>query len=242
MEDVKAFYEVTSSEMVVVLGGAGIDTEADVQKLKDVTSHLNISIEFVNDADVALISSSGAGVLISGTGSIALGYEKGNRFRVGGWGQLVGDEGSGYAIARDALTLCTQMLDGRLEQTDILKSVLQHLNLKEHQLSDYINAPITTKDMIAALTPIVLSHRLEPSIKRVIEKCIDDLYNHLKVLDEKLNEDEGITLMGGIMTQTTLGSELIQYAREKGVFRPIAISNISPVEGALMMAKKGGFI
>ena len=116
IKEVEGFYKTTPSELTIVVGGAGIDTEEDVKKLKAITRSLKADFHFVNDADVALISNHEAlkgGVLISGTGSIALGYEKGKRFRVGGWGHVVGDEGSGYAIGRDALAACTRMLDGR---------------------------------------------------------------------------------------------------------------------------------
>jgi N-acetylglucosamine kinase-like BadF-type ATPase len=42
-------------------------------------------------------------VVIAGTGSVAYGRVKDNDVMVGGWGFLFGDEGSGFAIARDAL-------------------------------------------------------------------------------------------------------------------------------------------
>ncbi len=42
-------------------------------------------------------------VVIAGTGSVAYGRVKGRDVMVGGWGFLFGDEGSAFAIARDAL-------------------------------------------------------------------------------------------------------------------------------------------
>jgi N-acetylmuramic acid 6-phosphate etherase len=47
-------------------------------------------------------------VLVVGTGSVAMSYKrKGKEFervgRVGGWGRLLGDEGSGYAIGREGI-------------------------------------------------------------------------------------------------------------------------------------------
>lgn len=245
IKEVEGFYKTTPSELTIVVGGAGIDTEEDVKKLKAITRSLKADFHFVNDADVALISNHEAlkgGVLISGTGSIALGYEKGKRFRVGGWGHVVGDEGSGYAIGRDALAACTRMLDGRLEQSDVLQSILDFLKRQPYQLSDYVNDPHTTKEMIAALVPVVLRHRTEPDIKCIIQKSIEDLYEHLRVIDQRLDEGESIALVGGLMLQTSLGTEVIQYAKAKGIKRPLFISDVSPVEGALQMAKKGGFI
>ncbi|UHA73970.1 N-acetylglucosamine kinase [Paenibacillus sp. 481] len=52
-------------------------------------------------------------VQIAGTGSVTYGIdESGARARVGGWGYLLGDEGSGYALGREALAAIFAALDG----------------------------------------------------------------------------------------------------------------------------------
>ncbi len=65
--------------------------------------------------------------VISGTGSMTYGENGGRGLRVGGWGELFSDEGSGYWIAVRGLNAFTRMSDGRLPRTalyDILKSQL----------------------------------------------------------------------------------------------------------------------
>ena len=42
-------------------------------------------------------------------------------YRAGGWGRLIGDEGSGYAIGREAFHAVAKMLDGYGEKTKLLK-------------------------------------------------------------------------------------------------------------------------
>jgi N-acetylglucosamine kinase-like BadF-type ATPase len=65
------------------------------------------SVRVEHDAPIALaaaVQTRPAIVVIAGTGSVAYGEDgEGRRVRVGGWGYLFGDEGSAYAIARDAL-------------------------------------------------------------------------------------------------------------------------------------------
>src|SRR6202007_525984 len=52
--------------------------------------------------------------LVGGTGSVCLGRTReGRTVRVGGWGPILGDEGSGYQIAVNALRRPTQTADGR---------------------------------------------------------------------------------------------------------------------------------
>lgn len=75
-----------------------------------------------NDADMACRGAfmNRAGVLLlSGTGSMAWGMAAdGQTTRIGGWGSLFGDEGSGYWIGRFALSVLSQMIDGRHERRD----------------------------------------------------------------------------------------------------------------------------
>ncbi|GFG52353.1 N-acetylglucosamine kinase [Mycolicibacterium agri] len=52
--------------------------------------------------------------VISGTGSMTYGERHGVGHRVGGWGELFGDEGSAYWIATQGLNAFTRMSDGRL--------------------------------------------------------------------------------------------------------------------------------
>jgi N-acetylglucosamine kinase-like BadF-type ATPase len=65
--------------------------------------------------------------VISGTGSIAWGKTRDGRIaRAGGWGHLIGDEGSGYAIGRDALNAVFRHVDGRGEKTVLTQKALAH--------------------------------------------------------------------------------------------------------------------
>src|SRR6476659_10010630 len=52
--------------------------------------------------------------VISGTGSMTYGERQGVGHRVGGWGELFGDEGSAYWIAAQGLNMFSRMSDGRL--------------------------------------------------------------------------------------------------------------------------------
>ncbi len=52
--------------------------------------------------------------VVAGTGSIAYGQNDGRRWRGGGWGEVFGDEGSGYWVAIRGLNAFSRMIDGRL--------------------------------------------------------------------------------------------------------------------------------
>ena len=84
-----------------VLGSAGAGSPDARERLQGMLAALlpksRILVE--DDALPVLYAGTETGVgmiLISGTGSICLGRnEAGERFRAGGWGHLIGDEGSG---------------------------------------------------------------------------------------------------------------------------------------------------
>jgi glucosamine kinase len=70
------------------------------------------TVVIVSDAMLVLPAAGlDAGVaVICGTGSVAVGSYQGRCFRAGGWGYLLGDEGSGYWIVRAAIR---ELLDRR---------------------------------------------------------------------------------------------------------------------------------
>ena len=67
--------------------------------------------------------------VVAGTGSIANGEYRGRVARAGGWGELFGDEGSAYWIAREGLTLFSRMSDGRAARGTLYALVRQQFGL-----------------------------------------------------------------------------------------------------------------
>ncbi|MGI4896462.1 MAG: N-acetylglucosamine kinase [Janthinobacterium lividum] len=67
--------------------------------------------------------------VISGTGSMTYGERAGVGVRVGGWGELFGDEGSGYWLGIRALQAFTRMSDGRASAGPLLDVLRDHLGL-----------------------------------------------------------------------------------------------------------------
>ena len=67
--------------------------------------------------------------LVAGTGSIAYGEWQGRGGRSGGWGEVFGDEGSAYWLAREGLALFSRMADGRAAPGPLLGLVREHFRL-----------------------------------------------------------------------------------------------------------------
>ena len=127
----------------ICLGIAGVDRAADEAVVRGIMGRIGYKarILVVNDALIALQAGVGDApgiVIVSGTGSIAYGRNiDGEASRAGGWGYVLGDEGSGYWIGRLALRAVVRHADGRGRITSLTPRLLSHFGAR--QASELIN-------------------------------------------------------------------------------------------------------
>ena len=115
-----------------------------------------------SDAQVALAGAHAgdAGlIVISGTGSIVLGRDvMGREARAGGWGPVLGDEGSGYAIALAALRAVLALRDGTGRKTELHTRLLAATGLAGWgELIPAVYGGEYASHAIAALCPVVFA-------------------------------------------------------------------------------------
>ncbi len=123
----------------ICLGLAGVDRPEDHQRFNAWanTCWPAVKLTIANDATLVLAAGTPDGwglALVSGTGSISYGRDAQGRYaRAGGWGYLLGDEGSSYAIGLAALQAVTRAADGRAAPTMLTDVVLNHWELSTPQ-------------------------------------------------------------------------------------------------------------
>src|SRR5438093_5806882 len=122
----------------VVLSCAGGDRDADRERGRAILARLvgpTVRIDVTGDAIAALYAGNPVGcgvVLIAGTGSIAFGRnEEGEERRAGGWGHLIGDEGSAVWLGLEGLRAVAHDVDGRGAATAITPLLFQELGVGE---------------------------------------------------------------------------------------------------------------
>jgi N-acetylmuramic acid 6-phosphate etherase len=118
-------------------------------------------VEVSADAPLLLAAGTpdGWGVaVVAGTGSIAVARSPdGRTSRSGGWGYLLGDEGSGYALSLAAMQAIARMSDDRGPETLLARSLLERLHLNQPQeLIAAIYRGDLGRPALAALAPLVL--------------------------------------------------------------------------------------
>lgn len=142
------------------LAGAGSATQRDAVRVSLMLAGIAERVHVTGDAEAAMFDAFGndAGVLvIAGTGSIAWAQgADGVNVRAGGWGHLLGDRGSGYAIGMDALRAIALSADGMAPPTRLVGDVLARLGVDSPR-SLPAWAASATKAQVAALSPVVLA-------------------------------------------------------------------------------------
>ncbi|MEH1898407.1 MAG: BadF/BadG/BcrA/BcrD ATPase family protein [Nostoc sp.] len=157
----------------ICLGLAGVGRAADIEVVKGLVEELQnnkllpitwalkpANIVICNDALIALVGGIGqpVGIVVAaGTGSIVFGRNnQGHTKRVGGWGYILGDEGSAYKIAIAGMNAALKSDDGREKSTSLIEGFKQHLDLESiEDLIELIYRRGWGVKKIAALAPIV---------------------------------------------------------------------------------------
>lgn len=123
----------------ICLGIAGVDRPDDAVIVRGIMKRIGFKarVVVVNDALVALeagVPGVPGVVIISGTGSIAYGRNaRDEAARAGGWGYVLGDEGSGYWIGRAALRAVLREADERGRETALTPLLLAHFQVDRPQ-------------------------------------------------------------------------------------------------------------
>ena len=197
-------------EMIVV-GTAGASNPEIVENIRKAFSGNGYSgkLVIVGDDITALkggLSGRSGAVLISGTGSICNGIDsKGHSLRSGGWGYLIDDVGSGYAIGRDILSQVVRENDGRSEKSVLTELVYERLNISSiPELIAYVYSENTGKNDIAALAPLIAEGMAkgDKASMDICDKAVSELCSLaeavIKGLDSKNPE---LMLSGSILTK-----------------------------------------
>ena len=198
-----------SSVSFLAVGAAGVTAGGDaLQRSLHQAFHANIqNIQVVSDAQLALYAAHGTqdGILIvSGTGSIGFRRAGDTLLRCGGWGHLLGDEGSGYHIVMQAIRGLTRALDsGTTLPNPLQQALLDALHLTDFsQLLAFVYN--STKAEIASLFPTVAAcARTNDSTREILRQAGRDLANMVCILLERLPAPYplGVACSGSVLTK-----------------------------------------
>ncbi len=206
------------------------------------------------DLVVAAGTPEGWGVgLISGTGSIAVARAPdGRTSRAGGWGFLMGDEGSAYAVAVEALKWVARRADGRLPspppgpdgQDPLTRALCRALGVDQpSRIIARIHAPDFDRTRIAALAPAVLEAAEEdPAVSAgLIRSAGEDLAGMVMAAARALDLDPAplplATAGGFLLAAEPIHEALVEELAAHGY--NARVSKVAePVRGAVVLAER----
>ena len=209
--EITTFLKATGDCTALCIGAAGVSNPRMGDLIAQAMETAGIARwKLVGDQEIALwgaLEGSPGVSVVAGTGSICCGRnEAGDYITVGGWGHLIGDEGSGYAIGRDVLKAVTHYWDGYGEETGLVKAVIDTLHMEARQkMIAYVYE--NSKSSVARAARIAEQEAAngDAVAKKILLKNAGDLAKQVKAVTARLSRQQGeIALLGGLLENDTI--------------------------------------
>ncbi|HZV06545.1 MAG TPA: N-acetylmuramic acid 6-phosphate etherase [Gemmataceae bacterium] len=229
------------------LGLAGADRPDDRSMIREWTERVGLAdrVEVTNDAAILLAAGTPQGwglALIAGTGSIAFGQSAdGRRARAGGWGYLLGDEGSAYALVMAGLQAVVRAADRRGPATRLTERFLNRWSLNQPQ--DLVAAVYRSgrdRADFAALAPVVLEAAEEDAVAaEIVEQAARELARSGEAVLRQLHWEGPVplALAGGLLLGSEVYRQRVLHALTTLGVQPEPIALVEePARGAIKLA------
>ncbi len=227
----------------VYAGSGGIDTEEDAAALAGlIEPHVpGAHITVVHDSRLLLAAGhSGTGVaVIAGTGSAAWGRNAdGAEARAGGWGYLLGDEGSGYWLGREAVRYSLRRMNQGLPVDQLTAALLASCGVDHpNRLIAQFHSPDTGRRFWAQQARHVVEAAAagHPASQELLEQAGQDLAGLALQVLQQLEIPGPVILGGGLgMNVAPLQDSFRRHLAEAGV-TDVRVLDQEPVFGVLQL-------
>ena len=232
--------------IAICAGVAGARLKSNKDEIR---KHLSEELSFSNiiiESDTAVafedvFGSDDGLILICGTGSVLFGRLNGEFVRLGGWGKLLGDDGSSYFIGLNFLKSLVKQFDKNNDsfETEIHLNKLYSLNR-----DNIIDKVYHKKYDVASLAPFVVEQaRKGDSICReVVEKEIDGVYDLFETFKSKygMNNNYKVAFTGTLIESDNYFSRLLKERLRKNFENHFIFLDtiVNPINGAYKIALK----
>jgi len=178
-------------------------------------------------------------LLIVGTGSIAMARgPEGGVARCGGWGGILGDEGSGYRIALEGLRAVCRAADGRERPTALTRLLVQAAAVPDPQALIPLVAA-AGKGEIAALTPVVIrcADAGDAVARRILDDAVVELVRQAEVSANRVGYRPPfqVALAGGLVSEEGPFRERMVQGLERHGFG-LRTTSVDAARGAVSLA------
>jgi N-acetylglucosamine kinase-like BadF-type ATPase len=224
----------------VCAGAAGADGTESITALTRLFADRipGAQVSVVHDARLVLAAEGlDAGVsLISGTGSVAWGRcADGTEARAGGWGHVLGDEGSGYHVALDAVRHALDRMDAGLPADPLTTALVSDCGLADRtELIDFFYARQDKRYWAERAAVVMgLAGRGDPAASPIIDEAADGLAALATRVLGRLGLPGPVVLGGGFAVHQPM---LQRAVRERLAGVDVRLLTHAPAVGAVRLA------
>lgn len=229
------------------IGCSALDNEADEELINTLCSGVINAEKIAMNSDLYIALRSLGDVkcpcaAVCGTGSMAVGEdENGIIHTKGGWGHIVGDEGSGYSIAIEAFKVCCNHCDAGID-SPILRKGTEFWAVDDFRKAiDKIYSPEATKDVLATFAEDISALSYdgdETATEIIINEAVKFAKTVLFLLDE-IKNCSVLGLYGGVFVHNSIFTSTFTDEIKSG-YPHIEIQPITtpPEESAIKEARK----
>jgi len=232
------------------LGVAGAGRDSEQQRIRTWASQRRLAERVQVTHDVSPLLSvpglDGHGIaLVAGTGSLAYGRTPdGRTARSGGFGYLLGDEGSGYQIALEGLRAALKAVDGRGPTTTMTRGFQNRLQVSSTaQFIHRFYEQAEDRTWIAGMANVVLAAAQggDETATEIVEQNVDDLATMVATVGVQLMgaapKGYPLAIAGGLIVNSTYLRQGVLKRLEEGGLSPSKVVIVSaPVAGTLRLA------
>jgi N-acetylglucosamine kinase-like BadF-type ATPase len=232
-----------------VLAVAGTDTESIDRHVRGARPDWIVVNDVVAAWAAATDAQPGIGV-ISGTGSNVFGVGRdGRSWRAGGWGHLLGDEGSGYWIGSESIKLALHDRDGTGPHTAFREQAQSFFGVPSPEaLAAQVYSKPLTKAEIAAFARVAgtLAERGERDALALYERAARELGAQIAAVirETGLGDDPAARFPVGLIGSAFHAGEVFvgplrECVVERAANAAVTVVDTPPVAGSLMLAAHG---
>jgi N-acetylglucosamine kinase-like BadF-type ATPase len=228
----------------ICIGVAGARHKKERDELaKIICKNLNFrKISIVTDTEIArygAFEGEDGLILIGGTGSILYGKMENKSYRIGGWGKILGDEGSGYKIGLAVLKVLCAEFDSGINSSALAKEVKKRFGITKNNIIEKIYRTNFKVQDLAELV-IKLAEEKEKDSLFIIDEAVKDLQNLIYTfLTVSKAKTVNLVLSGSLIDNRNIFSEKLQKEIRINFDKKIKITKKkhSAEYGAYLIAK-----
>lgn len=189
------------------IGSSALNSRASAKDTDTLTANIINADKIIMDSSIftameCMLDKGPCALVISGIDSmVAARNAKGKMSKAGGWGYLLGNEGSGYAIAIDAIRYAIRAFEGSEQPTKLLDDMIEYFNLYSPQdFRDKFFDPVTERSKISAFASRVFSCASagDNAAAEIISKHARMLAETAKSLIKEFPSDTVVGMWGGV--------------------------------------------